>query len=504
MIRYLIAIAFLAAATLVFMGLERSLCAQDLLGNAGSVQDTKDAKSVKLTEASEVRIGSAAPHTVGHDVLGREFQLKDYRGRVVVLMFSANWCGPCKQIYPQMRDLTAKFGLDRLAVLGVMTDDDPVSIHLAGAKDEITWRVWNDGPGGPIATNWGVRKWPTIFVIDHHGRIQSIDPRGEVFERAVMSALESRDADIAAPAVVQGSPIPVGPYFDPEKAGIAEERQIVAVFARHLVFVDGVPSSLEAIQQQMLDEKDDRNVRWVFLFTHGCSEPHRVKKEILAFTYKTIKRPNISVGGPNEQGSRRWDSYTRADDLVPKSKDIRRGVVKLSESGRPIENAQIVIIPRDQSGSIALKEGQLHESWQQQWASSGPDGRFEIAPFDDDYDVVALHQNGIAFFSGVIPTKSAELILNSWVTIDLTGDRIQDLERVMIISQSSEVSRSFFLSGLVPTRRSISLKVPPGQIAISRLVDKGEGVSVVVRLETLEGASGDTKTIRIPESSDAP
>ena len=44
-----------------------------------------------------------APEIEGKDADGDAFKLSDYRGKVVVMTFSGNWCGPCRAMYPDER-----------------------------------------------------------------------------------------------------------------------------------------------------------------------------------------------------------------------------------------------------------------------------------------------------------------------------------------------------------------------------------------------------------------
>ena len=53
-------------------------------------------------------MGKVAPEIAGKDHEGNSFALSDSRGKVVVLTFSGNWCGPCVAMYPQERALVAK------------------------------------------------------------------------------------------------------------------------------------------------------------------------------------------------------------------------------------------------------------------------------------------------------------------------------------------------------------------------------------------------------------
>ncbi len=51
----------------------------------------------------DLAVGKPAPEIERQDVDGKPFRLSDYRGNVVVLTFSGNWCGPCQAMYPHER-----------------------------------------------------------------------------------------------------------------------------------------------------------------------------------------------------------------------------------------------------------------------------------------------------------------------------------------------------------------------------------------------------------------
>ncbi len=53
-----------------------------------------------LFELRNLAVGKPAPDIEGEDASGGRFKLSDYRGKVIVLSFSGNWCGPCREMYP--------------------------------------------------------------------------------------------------------------------------------------------------------------------------------------------------------------------------------------------------------------------------------------------------------------------------------------------------------------------------------------------------------------------
>ncbi len=145
--------------------------------------------------------GRVAPNIVGTDTEGVEFELEDYRGKIVAVIFSGQWCGPCRGEYPYQRAmLDHLFEEADVALLGVNSDAELETIVEAKKEERLGYRTWWDGHSqpdaeivaaeGPIATEWGVYGWPTIFVLDQDGVILHVNKRGgaliETIDKLVM------------------------------------------------------------------------------------------------------------------------------------------------------------------------------------------------------------------------------------------------------------------------------------------------------------------------------
>jgi peroxiredoxin len=132
----------------------------------------------------KLTIGKPAPDIVGKDLDGKEFRLSDYRGRVVVLAFSGEWCGACRVEYPYQRLLLELYKDRPFALLSVNSDKDAQVAKRSKADRGLNYRSWWDGYGpknteGPIASAWGVIGWPTIYLIDERGIIRFVNLRQE-------------------------------------------------------------------------------------------------------------------------------------------------------------------------------------------------------------------------------------------------------------------------------------------------------------------------------------
>ncbi|MYI66847.1 MAG: TlpA family protein disulfide reductase [Gemmatimonadetes bacterium] len=132
--------------------------------------------------------GRIAPNIVGKDTEGIEFELEDYRGKIVALLFSGEWCGPCRAEYPYQRAMLEAFRDRDVVLLGINSDAVLDTIVQAKERERLGYRTWWDGHGqpdaglvaadGPIATQWRVDGWPTTYVLDEEGVIRHIDRRG--------------------------------------------------------------------------------------------------------------------------------------------------------------------------------------------------------------------------------------------------------------------------------------------------------------------------------------
>jgi RNA polymerase sigma factor (sigma-70 family) len=136
-------------------------------------------------------LGKTAPDVEGEDLDGRRFKLSDYRGRVVVLVFCGQWCGPCREMNPHKQRLVERHKDRPFALLEVNSDEDREVVKRTMRKDKLTWRCWFEGGReGPIARRWNVRRWPSIYVLDARGVIRYKDLRDQPLDEAVMRLLQ--------------------------------------------------------------------------------------------------------------------------------------------------------------------------------------------------------------------------------------------------------------------------------------------------------------------------
>jgi HEAT repeat protein len=95
-------------------------------------------------------------------------------------------------MYPHERSLVKRLANQPFALIGINSDPKE-KVIAALDRENISWRSFWDGgsTGGPIARDWNVRGWPTIYVVDDRGVIRYKNVRGEKMDEAVDELLKS-------------------------------------------------------------------------------------------------------------------------------------------------------------------------------------------------------------------------------------------------------------------------------------------------------------------------
>ena len=96
-------------------------------------------------------------------------------------------------MYPHERSLVKRLANKPFALIGINSDKDLAKLRPRLKEENISWRSFWNGPkgtGGPISAKWGVRGWPTIYILDHKGEIRFKGLRGEKMDKAVDQLLK--------------------------------------------------------------------------------------------------------------------------------------------------------------------------------------------------------------------------------------------------------------------------------------------------------------------------
>lgn len=117
----------------------------------------------------ESQIGSEIKNYILNDQNGNQISLDQYKGKYVWIDFWTSWCGPCKQSFPRMKEIYAKYKNKNFEIIGISADEkiDPW-LKILPTLNNPWIQVWDNKN---VKEGFGVTSFPTSFLINPDGVI---------------------------------------------------------------------------------------------------------------------------------------------------------------------------------------------------------------------------------------------------------------------------------------------------------------------------------------------
>ena len=127
-----------------------------------------------LTE--QTKAPAAAEISSGTWINSEPLTLKSLHGRVVLIEFWTFACYNCRNTVPTVKKWDAQYRDKGLTIIGVHTPESDLERNV----DDVRREVAALGIKYPVVTDndystwkaYGVEAWPTLFLLDKHGRVR--------------------------------------------------------------------------------------------------------------------------------------------------------------------------------------------------------------------------------------------------------------------------------------------------------------------------------------------
>ena len=155
-----------------------------LAGFSPSLDTNAYVKSCKeeLERQKKSAIGKPAYDFCLKDVEGNTYRLSDYKGKYVLVEFSASWCGWCKKEIPYLKRVFEQHkGDERFAMFTINLDKKRDLWERDVKEFNLPWKVISDLQAfdGPVTDAYNVHGIPMIFLVSPDGKIIEKNLRGE-------------------------------------------------------------------------------------------------------------------------------------------------------------------------------------------------------------------------------------------------------------------------------------------------------------------------------------
>jgi thiol-disulfide isomerase/thioredoxin len=183
------------------------------------LQESDKANRVEITRNAEAQLKRDS--LIGNELKlsftafdGTKVDLKDLRGKIVLIDFWATWCVPCMRELPGLRNLYAKYKDKGVSVIGISLDGDKKALSKFLTSKGLPWPTYFDGKGfeNQFAQRYAVRGIPQLWVINKQGKLVSTDWDVKKTEQELPKLLGSTNSSSTNPSSTEKNEEPIKPY----------------------------------------------------------------------------------------------------------------------------------------------------------------------------------------------------------------------------------------------------------------------------------------------------
>ena len=154
--------------------------------------------SASIRAEAEKILSGARAYTLGKPldlkfaaVDGSPVDLKEMKGKVVLVDFWATWCGPCVAEVPSLKKTYDTYHSRGFEILGISLDDKKEDLLEFTRKNGMPWLQYFDGKhwNNEISFRFGINSVPTAWLVDKKGILRNTNARFDL-DRLVEKMLQ--------------------------------------------------------------------------------------------------------------------------------------------------------------------------------------------------------------------------------------------------------------------------------------------------------------------------
>jgi len=125
---------------------------------------------------------------------GKTIDLKEYRGKVVLIDFWASWCPACRAGMPSLLETERVLRDKGFQVVGISLDTDKDAMNTFIREMKMPWPQYFDGKkwDNTVARKVGITAIPMTVLVDKTGKVREVGLQGRELQQAVRKLLDEK------------------------------------------------------------------------------------------------------------------------------------------------------------------------------------------------------------------------------------------------------------------------------------------------------------------------
>ncbi|MGB8166750.1 MAG: TlpA disulfide reductase family protein [Chthoniobacteraceae bacterium] len=119
-------------------------------------------------------------------VQGKEFNVEEFRGQLVMVVFFADFSPPSTEALGRVQKAITELPKGSVAAVGINLDPKREALDAAIKASGLTWPVAFDGKSwsGELVRSFGINALPTVWLLDKQGKLRSLNALEGTAEQA--------------------------------------------------------------------------------------------------------------------------------------------------------------------------------------------------------------------------------------------------------------------------------------------------------------------------------